>query len=200
MTEPIDSGATDIGAGGSDDLDLTPRSTPEDVAGPASRRRVVPSLLVLAVIAALGFVLFQTLGDTALFFYNADEAIERRTELEEQRFRLQGTPFGAPTSIEVERAGGVEAAVVFPVRFEGATIDVVHVGDPAALFQPNVPVVLEGQWQRGLPVGVEQVTDGANDGWHFASTEMIVKHDNEYRNDNSGRLSDAERGGFVPEP
>ena len=188
-----------IDAGGSDDLDLSPRLSADDLAKPVSRRRALPTMLLVAVIAALGFVLFQTLGDTALFFYNADEAVERRDELNDQRFRLQGTPFGDPSSIEVERAGGVEVAVLFSVRFEGTTVDVVHVGAPAELFQPNVPVVLEGQWQQGLPSGVDQLADGANDGWHFASTDMIVKHDNEYRNDNSGRLSDAERGGFVPE-
>lgn len=181
---------------GADDLDLTPR----DVRGePRTGRRVLPMVLLAFIIAGLGFVLLRTLGDAALFFYNADEAIDRRTELVDQRFRVQGTPFGTPVSSEIDSNGRSEVAVVFPISFEGAVVDVVHVGSPAELFQPGVPVVLEGKWVSGLPDGVEQVAQGANDGWHFMSTDMVVKHDNEYRNDNDERLDDADRGGFAPE-
>ena len=50
----------------------------------------------------------------------------------------------------------------------------------------------------GLPDGVSTVDQGANDGWHFASTDMVVKHDNEYRTANDDRIDEAERGGFDP--
>ena len=177
-------------------LDLTPREV-----GPAQSRnkRVLPMLVLAAVVIGLGVVLLQTLGSAALFFYNADEAVERRDELVEQRFREQGTPFGDPISVEVERNGLQELGVAFPISFAGIVVDVVHVGSPAELFQPGVPVVLEGTWKTGLPAGIDQITQGANDGWYFASTEMIVKHDNEYRNDNEERLDDADDGGFAPE-
>jgi len=177
-------------------LNLEPRAVE---AKPATGRRLMPMALVALVVAGLGFVLFQTLGDASLFFYNADEAVERRTELVDQRFRVQGTPFGEPVSAEIDREGRLEDAVVFPIRFEDRVIDVVHVGAPAELFQPGVPVVLEGRWVEGLPAGIDAVTGGANDGWHFASTDMVVKHDNEYRTDNQDRLNEAERGGFAPE-
>lgn len=178
-------------------LDLTPRQVDESTSG---RRRWVPRVAVALVIAALGFVVFQMLGDAALFFYNADEAVERRDELSEQRFRVQGTPFGEPVSAEIDQDGRRDIAVVFPIQFEGAVIDVVHVGSPAELFQPGVPVVLEGAWVQGYPNGVDGIAQGANDGWHFASTDMVVKHDNEYRTDNEERLDEADRGGFNPEP
>lgn len=180
----------------SSSLNLAPREVP---AAPSQRRRVLPAVMLAVVIAGLGFVLLQTLGDAALFFYNADQAIERRDELTDQRFRVQGTPFGEPASLEIQRDGRQELAVVFPIRFAGSVIDVVHVGAPAELFQPGVPVVLEGRWVQGLPTGVESIVQGANDGWYFASTDMVVKHDNEYRTDNEDRLGDAERGGFAPE-
>lgn len=178
------------------DLDLTPRATAESR---STTRRVLPAVVLALVVAALGFVLLRTLSDAALFFYNADEAIERRGELVDQRFRVQGTPYGDPFQAEVERSGRLENAVIFPISFEGSVIDVVHTGSPAEQFQPGVPVVLEGTWVSGLPDGVEGVDEGANDGWHFASTDMVVKHDNEYRTTNDERISDAERGGFVPD-
>jgi len=175
-------------------LDLTPR----DVEATAPRRRIIPGILLAIVVIGLGFVLLRTLSASALFFYNADEAVERRGELVDQRFRVQGTPFGDPVSAEIDRDGRKEVAVVFPISFEGATVDVVHTGSPAEQFQPGVPVVLEGSWVAGLPDGVATVAEGANDGWHFASTDMIVKHDNEYRTSNDDRIDEAERGGFDP--
>lgn len=180
----------------SSSLNLEPRPV-----APTSprRRRLVPASLLALVIAALGFVLLQTLGDASLFFYNADDAVAQRDDLSDQRFRVQGMPFGNPISTEIERDGRLEVAVVFPIRFEDGVIDVVHVGSPAELFQPGVPVVLEGQWVQGFPAGADPVVGGANDGWHFASTDMVVKHDNEYRTDNEERLDEAERGGFAPE-
>lgn len=175
-------------------LDLTPRKV-APVPGAGSRRKLIPTLLLVAVLGGMGFVLFRTLGDAALFFYNADQAVERRDELADQRFRLQGTPFGDAVTTEITRDGRAETAVVFPVQFDGVTIDVVHIGSPAELFQPGVPVVLEGAWVQGLPQGIGEIDGGSGDGWHFASTDMVVKHDNEYRNDNRERLDDAEQGG-----
>ena len=179
---------------GDDGLNLTPRHVP---AAPSRNKRILPMLVLGAVVVALGFVLLQTLGNAALFFYNADEAVARRGELVDERFRVQGTPFGDPAEIQVERNGFQEEGVVFPIAFDDVVVDVVHVGSPAELFQPGVPVVLEGTWQQGLPTGVREISQGANDGWYFASTEMIVKHDNEYRNDNGDRLLEADQRGFI---
>jgi len=179
---------------GDDGLNLTPRDV---AAAPSRNNRILPMLVLGAVVVALGFVLLQTLGNAALFFYNADEAVARRGELVDERFRVQGTPFGDPAEIQVERNGFQEEGVVFPIAFDDVVVDVVHVGSPAELFQPGVPVVLEGTWQQGLPTGVSEISQGANDGWYFASTEMIVKHDNEYRNDNGDRLLEADQRGFI---
>jgi len=177
-------------------IDLTPRQVADNGSG---RRRLLPAVALVAVVAGLGFVLFQTLGDASLFFYNADQAVERRDDLVDQRFRMQGTPFGDPFAADIERDGRLQTAVVFPVNFEGVVVDVVHTGQPAEQFQPGVPVVLEGAWVKGFPAGVDVVGDGANDGWYFASTDMVVKHSNEYRTSNDDRIDDAERGGFSPE-
>lgn len=180
------------------DLDLTPRELDESLQRP--RRKLLPTLLLVAVVAGIGFLLVRTLGDAALFFYNADEAVERRTELVDQRFRVQGTPYGEAVETEITRNGRTDVGVVFPIQFEGVVVDVVHIGSPAELFQPGVPVVLEGTWTAGLPDGVDPLEGGANDGWHFASSDMVVKHDNEYRNDNRARLNEAETGGQTTSP
>ena len=64
----------------------------------------------------------------------------------------------------------------------GVSADIVHFGDPAELFEPDVPVVLDGAWVQSDP-NVDGFDGLADDGWFFASDRMRVKHDNDYIND-----------------
>jgi len=149
---------------------------------------LLAGVIVVGSVLAVALLVSNLLGDAALFFYNADEAVERRAELGDQRFRIQGTPISEAS----ESFADTDDRVVlnFAISYEQATVDVVHAGDPPELFQAGVPVVLEGSWVQGSgPV--------ADDGWHFKSDHMLVKHDNDYRNrdDYNERISDAEGGG-----
>ena len=54
-------------------------------------------------------MLLRSLGDASLFFYEVPEAVELRSELGDDRFRVVGTP--QPGLVEGELGG--EAAVVF---------------------------------------------------------------------------------------
>lgn len=167
---------------------LTPR--------PAQRssrpRRWIAAVVIAGTVAGVALLVSNLLGDSALFFYNADEAVERRDELSSQRFRLQGTPLMEPSAT----FWNDRPVLAFGVVFNEAVVDVVHTGDPPELFQPGVPVVLEGAWQRGPGPGPAF----AEDGWHFASDRMLVKHDNDYRSrdDYDERITDAETGGPTP--
>ena len=172
------------------DTELTPQ-----VARPARRsRRWIPILVAAAVLVAVVALVWSLVGGS-LFFYNADEAVERRQELGDERFRVQGTPV-ADSIVETFRAD--TPVVAFSIAFEGTVIDVVHEGDPPDLFQADVPVVLEGAWVEAAPP-VDDFTGAAADGWHFASDRMLVKHDNDYINDDEydDRITEAERGGSV---
>lgn len=128
--------------------------------------------IVGAVIAvAIGFLVFQGLGSATLYFYQADEAVARRDELGERRFRLEGLV--VRDSVEQDGNG-----VAFAVVNNDVTVDVVHEGDPPELFQPDIPVVLEGRW----------------DGDHFSSDRIMVRHSEEYKAENSDRLTTATTG------
>ena len=125
-------------------------------AGPGRRRLWAAGVVVLA---ALGFLLVRGLGDATVYFKTADEAVAERGRLGDRRFRLEGTV--VPGSVHQD--GG---RVGFQVRgTRGATVDVVHEGDPPELFQPGLPVVLEGAW----------------DGEGYASDRIMVKHTSEYQ-------------------
>ena len=181
-----DDAATDVHG-----AELSPL-TPRPVRRSARTRRWIAALVIVGVAGAVALLVSNLLGDAALFFYNADEAVERRDELSAQRFRLQGTPVGDP----VETFWSDRPVLAFAVGFNGAVVDVVHTGDPPELFQPGVPVVLEGAWQQGPGPGPVI----AQDGWHFASDRMLVKHDNDYRNrdDYEQRITDADPGASPP--
>jgi len=156
------------------DTDLSPQDP-----RPSRRRlRALPSLIG-GVVAVGVVVLIWNLVSGSLYFYNADEAVSRRPELGAERFVLQGSPVGCSIT---ESEVGSETVVAFSIAFGGAMIDVVHRGDPADLFQPDVPVVLDGNWVEGDP-GVVGFAGLADDGWFFQSDRMRVKHDNDYRND-----------------
>lgn len=173
------------------DTELAPL-TPRPVQRPARTRRRVAALVIVAVVGGVVLLVSNLLGDAALFFYNADEAVERRDELSSQRFRLQGTPLSEPEHTFFQD----RPVLAFPVGFDGAVVDVVHTGDPPELFQPGVPVVLEGAWRQGP--GPDPSTAG--DGWHFASDRMLVKHDNDYRSrdDYTERITEADQTGALP--
>ncbi len=153
-------------------MELTPRTAP------TQRRRRSPWAygVLLAVVLGLGVVVYQGLTSASLYFYNADEAVAQQADLGQKRFRLQGTVIGE--SIEPTDQG-----VDFTVAYNGAQVDVHHDGDPPELFQPGIPVVLEGRWDPS--------------GDFFASDTIRVKHSEQYEADNGDRLDDAERGGSV---
>ncbi len=135
-------------------------------------------MIALAVTAAVA-ALIANLLEGSLYFYNADEAVAERSDIGGKRFTLQGSPIGCSI---VEGFSGDEPVVAFSLSFGGASVDVVHHGDPAELFQADVPVVLDGVWVEQPPV-VEGFSRIANDGWYFSSDRMRVKHDNDYIND-----------------
>lgn len=159
------------------------------------RRRWIPIMVAVAVVVGVAALVWN-LVDGSLFFYNADEAVERRDDLGDDRFRLQGTPLPG-TKVETTREG--VDVVAFTVAYEGVAVDVVHFGDHPALFQDGVPVVLEGGWVEGS-VDVDGFAGTAGDGWHFSSDRMLVKHDNDYlpADEYEERIAEAERGGAVP--
>jgi cytochrome c-type biogenesis protein CcmE len=128
-------------------------------------------VLGLVVAAALAFVLLRGLGNATLFFYNVDEAVARRAELDDDRFRLQGT-------VVADTVARTEEGASFDLTFGGVAAAVRHRGDLPQLFEPGIPVVLEGRWQ----------------GDRFESDRMLVKHSEVYVAENPGRVGDYGEG------
>ena len=168
----------------SEELDLSPRIRDNEKRG----SRALPSVILVAVLLVVGFVMFQGLSGATLSVQTADTAVADRPDTGERRFRITGSPI-AVSDEQLEIDG--QTAVRFSIACDGAVVDVIHSGNVAEAFQPGVPVVLEGRWDESG--GIEGVWDnGANDGFVFTSDRMLVEHDNEYRED---RVEEAESCG-----
>jgi cytochrome c-type biogenesis protein CcmE len=128
------------------------RRTPGRTPG---RRRLIGAGLV--VLVALGLLVFRGLGNAALYFRTADEAVAQRQQLGDRRFRLEGNVVAGTVHEAANR-------VDFNVESKGAVVAVSHQGDPPEMFKPGIPVVLEGRFQ----------------GDTFASDRIMVKHSEDY--------------------
>jgi len=129
-----------------------------------TRRRMW--LAGVVVLAALGFLVFQGLGNATLYFRTADEAVAQRSQLGDRRFRIEGDVVDG----SVRQQGN---DVSFTLTSKSVEVPVRHRGDPPELFRPGIPVVLEGRFQ----------------GDHFTSDRILVKHSETYVAENPDRVT-----------
>lgn len=147
-------------------LDVTPRVHKQR--GSSDGRKWLAITGVVVLIGALGLVVFNGLTDAATFYYNVDEAVQKRDDLGDQRFRMQG-------NVIEDTIAETDVGVEFTLAFGDEEIRVVHQGDPPELFKPEIPVIIEGSFE----------------GEHFASDEILIKHDSTYEEENDARLREA---------
>ena len=127
------------------------------------------------VVAALAFLLVQGLGNATLYFRTADEAVAQRDALGSRRFRIEGNVVAG----SVRQSGD---DVAFTIESRGATVPVLHQGDPPEMFKPGIPVVLEGRFE----------------GEHFASDRILVKHSESYVAEHPERVTTVPREPATP--
>lgn len=174
IDDPESPDALDAGEGErGPSVDLTPR---EVAARPRRRAPWGAYVVLVAVLGAVGLVMFNGLSEATTFFYNVDDALAARSEIGDRRVRLQGNVIDG----SVREEGG---RVDFRLRYGDAVVPVAHTGELPALFQPAIPVVVEGRFDDDT----------------FRSDRILVKHDETYDEANPDRIrdarTDAEEGG-----
>ncbi|GAC1315450.1 MAG: hypothetical protein NVSMB12_11040 [Acidimicrobiales bacterium] len=132
-----------------------------------NRRRL--TIAVLIVIVAFGFLLYRGLGNAAVYFQTADEAVAKKAQLGSRRFRIEGTVL--PGTIHPV-GQSVDFSIAGP---RGTAVPVTHTGDQPQLFKDATPVVLEGHWQGDV----------------FASDRIMIKHSEDYKSQHPDRLNGA---------
>lgn len=148
--------------------DLSPRPV-EPVVG-RRRRRVLPSLVLVAAILAGGVVVTRFLTSAVDYYCNVDEVGLREGCDRDRRLRLQGTV----TEGSVETDG---LTTSFDIEFDDVTIGVDYDGEPGGIFKECIPVVVHGYF------------DSSND--RFMGDRVEVKHSDEYVSVNDARLTEA---------
>jgi cytochrome c-type biogenesis protein CcmE len=93
--------------------------------------------------------------------------VAQRDKLGDRRFRIEGNVLSP-----VDQQGDF---VRFRIESKGVEVPITHKGDPPELFQPGIPVVLEGRFEG----------DG------FASDRILVKHSETYVAENPDRVAPA---------
>jgi cytochrome c-type biogenesis protein CcmE len=113
-----------------------------------------------AIVAVLVFLLVSLSGN--LVYFKTPTEVTAEAPSSDSRLRLGG-----------QVADGTVASTGDGVSFEVTdgriAVDVIHSGTPQELFREGIGVVLEGTW------------DGAT----FYSDTMLIKHDEQYRTEDS---------------
>jgi cytochrome c-type biogenesis protein CcmE len=146
-------------------LNLTPRTT--GPVKPRRRRKWRNIALLTAVAFAASFLLFEFLTNSTEYYCNVDEVGVKAGCSGTGQLRLQGTV--VPGTVQT---GNGELA--FDLSFGGKTIQVHHQGDPQALFQPGIAVVLVGHLENSTL---------------FDSNQIMVKHSEKYVKEHPDRVS-----------
>lgn len=125
-------------------------------------------LILLVVLGAVGFLVVKGLRGATVYFHTADEAVAMRQSLEGKRFRMEGTV--VPGSVRTH-----DSMVNFAISSNGVNVNVRNNGQPAGVFQENIPVVVEGRFQRGTN--------------EFYSDQVMVRHSENYEAKHPDRVS-----------
>jgi len=153
------------------EMDLSPRSGTDEVVAPATKKRnLAPMVLLALVLVAGGVIVTQFLNSAVDYFCNVDEVGVRDGCETERRIRLQGTV--DPGTID-QSVPGITA---FTMTFGDATIPVRYDGDPGGIFQECIPVVVHGEIR-------DDVLEG---------DRLEVKHSDEYVAENDDNLAAAD--------
>ena len=131
------------------------------------RRRSALVVGVVIIVAAFGFLLYGGIDKNVVFFLTPNELLARGTEAYDVPVRLGGLV--QPGSVKWD-ADKLDLRFVV-MDSGGQSINVHSSGAPPQMFRDGMGVVVEGRYHRS---GV------------FESTNLMVKHSNEYRKPEHG--------------
>lgn len=120
-------------------------------------RFLVPAV---AIVAVLVFLLVSLSGN--LVYFKTPTEVTTEAVGADERLRLGG-------QVADGTVANTSDGVAFAVTDGRIAVDVVHSGTPQELFREGIGVVLEGTW----------------DGTTFHSDTMLIRHDEQYRTEES---------------
>ena len=131
------------------------------------RRKAALAVGAVIILAAFGFLLYGGIDKNVVFFLTPNELLARGTEAYDVPIRLGGLV--QPGSVKWD-ADKLDLRFVV-MDSGGQSVNVHSSGAPPQMFRDGMGVVVEGRYHRS---GV------------FESTNLMVKHSNEYRKPEHG--------------
>ena len=131
------------------------------------RRKSALVVAVVVIVAAFGFLLYGGIDRNVVFFLTPEELLSRGPSAYDVPVRLGGLV--APGSVQWD-ADKLDLRFVV-MDSGGQSVRVHSTGAPPQMFRDGMGVVVEGRYHRS---GV------------FESTNLMVKHSNEYRKPEHG--------------
>ena len=131
------------------------------------RKRATLAVAVVIILAAFGFLLYGGIDRNVVFFLTPQELLARGTSAYDVPVRLGGLV--APGSVKWD-ADKLDLRFVV-MDSGGQSVNVHSTGSPPQMFRDGMGVVVEGRYHKS---GV------------FESTNLMVKHSNEYRKPEHG--------------
>lgn len=124
------------------------------------RKRATLVVAVVIVLGAFGYLMYGGLDKNVVFFLTPQELLAKGTQVEDVPVRLGGMV--TPGSVKWD-------ADKLDLRFQlmdgVKTVEVHSKGAPPQMFRDNMGVVCEGRFRNGI----------------FESTNLMIKHSEEYR-------------------
>ena len=135
-------------------------------------KRAIYAGLGVAVLAVAGFMIYQAIQSSLVYFVMPSEYAQRSDTYGDRRIRLGG----------IVEAGSIAfddsaLQLTFRVTDTVHAYQVKHVGAPPELFEENQGVVVEGSFHDGV----------------FESDTLLVKHSEVYRAPEDGGHVDVEQ-------
>jgi len=123
---------------------------------------------IAGVVALIVAITVAGLNENLTYYLYPNEAVAQRTDFPDgERFRLAGQVVAGSLTENGEDLS-------FEVTDGSATIPVLLVGTPPALFNEEVPVLLEGYWS----------------GESFTADEALIRHDENYEVPDEGNYEE----------
>ncbi len=130
-------------------------------------KRVVYAMLGVGVLGVAGFMIFQALNTSLVYFILPNEYAREPSQFENRRIRLGGLV--APESVAFNDQS---LQLTFLVTDGIQSYPVEHVGAPPELFRENAGVVIEGSFDAGV----------------FVSDNLLIKHSEVYEAPEDGHI------------
>ena len=131
-----------------------------------SRRKVGIAITLVVILGAFGYLLYGGIGENIVYFLTPNELLARGANAYDVPIRLGGQIVPGSVQWNAEtldlRFGVTDGSRVIPVHSHGA---------PPQMFRGGIGVVVEGRYGRSGT---------------FESTNLMVKHSNEYRAPKAG--------------